>query len=79
MVIFKFANEYAAQDLQLDIVLNSVSKVRLVAYKSATRQTGTNMVVLSLQRGDRAWVTHYYGKGYWTQKVSLTTFSGFML
>ena len=78
-VFYVSANEYAAQNLQIEIVLNSVSKVRLVAYKSATYQTGTNMVVLSLHRGDRVWVTHYYGKGYWTTKVPLTTFTGFML
>lgn len=65
-VFYASANEYASQEIGLDITLNSVSKVRLVGYNSAAHQTGTNMVVLTLQRGGRVWVKHAFGKGYWT-------------
>ena len=78
-VFYVSANEYAAQNLGLDIVLNNVSKVRLFAPPPATHQTGTNMVVLTLEKGDQVWVKHSYGKGYWTHKVPLTTFTGFMI
>ena len=65
-VFYASANEYASQEIGLDITLKSVSKVRLVGYSSAAHQTGTNMVVLTFQRGDRVWVKHAFGKGYWT-------------
>lgn len=69
-VFYVSAVEYAAQNLYLDIVLNSVSKVEY--------QTGTNMAVLSLQKGDNVWVRYAGGKGYYSQSVSITTFSGFL-
>lgn len=78
--VFYFAAvEKKTQDLGLDIVLNSVSKVRLIGNNQAGFQTGTNMVVLTLKRQDRVWVKHSYGKGYHTHSVPLVTFSGFML
>lgn len=78
-VFYASAVEHNKQNLQLDIVLNSVPKVRLMGYLSAAYQTGTNMVVLPLKRGDKVWVRHSYGTGYWTHNVPLTTFSGFMI
>ena len=57
------ALKYSIQYLGLEIVLNGVSKVRMIGDNRAAYQTGTNMVVLSLYRGDRVWVTHHRGKG----------------
>ena len=74
-VFYASVNEYASQEIGLDITLKSVSKVRLVGYSSAAHQTGTNMVVLTFQRGDRVWVKHAFGKGYWTQNIPVTTFT----
>ena len=78
-VFYVSANEYSAQGLGLDIVLNNVPKARLLASNSASNQTGTNVVVLVLQKGDKVWVNHFHGKGFWTQTVSLTTFTGFRI
>lgn len=71
--------EYERQDLRLEIVLNNVSKVRTLAYSGTDYQTGTNMVVLSLREGDNVWVKHYYGRGYYSKSIPLTTFTGFMI
>ena len=57
------ALEYTIQYLWLEIVVNGVSKVRLIGGSSIAYHIGTNMVVLSLHRGDRVWVTHHRGKG----------------
>lgn len=78
-VFFVSAIENNKQDLGVDIVLNSVSKVRAIGNNSAGYQTGTNMVVLNLKKGDRVWVRHSYGKGYHTHSVPLTTFAGFLV
>ena len=78
-VFYVTAVEYSKQYLQVDIVLNSVSKVKLLGEDDAGYQTGTNMVVLNLQKGDNVWVKHQYGKGYWTQSVPATTFTGFLI
>nr|XP_034332672.1 uncharacterized protein LOC117691218 [Crassostrea gigas] len=78
-VFYVSAVEYSAQHLVIDIVLNSVSKVKALCDNSASYQTGTNMVVLELQKGDSVWVRHYGGKGYYTHSVPLTTFSGYLI
>lgn len=78
-VFYVSSVEYGSQYLKLDIVLNSVSKVRTMGHSSASYQTGTNMVVLNLQKGDAVWVKYYSGKGYYTESVPYTTFSGFLV
>ena len=78
-VFYVSALEYSNQYLQVDIVLNSVSKVKLVGDNQAAYQTGTNMVVLNLQKGDSVWVKHVSGKGYWSASVPATTFTGFLI
>uniref|UniRef100_K1R3L5 Caprin-2 n=1 Tax=Magallana gigas TaxID=29159 RepID=K1R3L5_MAGGI len=54
-VFYVSAVEYSKQYLRIDVVLNSVSKVRAIGVDSASYQTGTNMVVLELQKGDSVW------------------------
>ena len=78
-VFYVSALEYSKQYLQVDIVLNSVSKVKLVGDNEAAYQTGTNMVVLNLQKVDSVWVKHVSGKGYWSARVPATTFTGFLI
>ena len=78
-IFYVTAVEYNKQYLMVDIVLNSVSKVKLVGDNEAAYQTGTNMVVLNLQKGDSVWVTHVSGKGYWSASVPATTFTGFLI
>lgn len=78
-VFYVSAVEYGAQHLNIDIVLNSVSKVRAHGSSSASYQTGTNMVVLELQKGDSVWVRYASGKGYHSQSIPLTTFSGYLI
>ena len=72
-------NSYGSNRVYLDIVHNGVSKVRAMAYDSASYQTGTNMVVLVLNKGDSVWVKRQSGQGYHTGSVPITTFSGFLL
>ncbi|XP_078316992.1 uncharacterized protein LOC111103840 isoform X1 [Crassostrea virginica] len=78
-VFYVTAVEYSKQYLQVDIVQNSVSMVKLLGDDHADFQTGTNMVVLNLQKGDRVWVRHVSGKGYWSASVPATTFTGFLI
>uniref|UniRef100_A0A8W8JAC8 C1q domain-containing protein n=1 Tax=Magallana gigas TaxID=29159 RepID=A0A8W8JAC8_MAGGI len=71
--------------IYLDIVLNGFSKVRAMAWYdsgSSVRitQTGTNLVILHLQTGDRVWVKRHSGTGYASHyDTPVTTFSGFKL
>ena len=78
-VFYVTAVEYSKGDLYVDIVLNSVSKVRTIGDGNSAYQTGTNMVVLNLQKGDSVWVRRYTGKGYASASVPLTTFTGFLI
>ena len=64
--------------LSLEIVHDGVSKVRTFSTRLASYQTGTNLVVLELDRGDAVWVKRYGGQSY-LSSVPLTTFSGFLL
>ena len=50
------AVSYATDGLYLDIVHDGVSKVKTHSSSSASHQTGTNLVVLQLDRGDAVWV-----------------------
>nr|XP_022287172.1 myosin-11-like [Crassostrea virginica] len=73
------AVSFGSNYLSLDIVHDGVRKVRTYSSDTARYQTGTNLVVLELDRGDAVWVKRYYGQGYYTYSVPLTTFSGFIL
>ncbi|XP_078310878.1 uncharacterized protein LOC144618539 [Crassostrea virginica] len=73
------AVSYSDNYLNLVIVHDGVSKVRTYSHNSARYQTGTNLVVLELDRGDAVWVERYSGRGYTSVSVPLTTFSGFIL
>nr|XP_034334541.1 complement C1q-like protein 3 [Crassostrea gigas] len=70
--------------IYLDIVMNGSSKVRAMAWYDsgssiAIRQTGTNLVILHLQTGDRVWAKRSSGTGYHSDGAHITTFSGFKL
>ena len=70
---------YSTNYVFFDIVQNGMSKVRTYSDNSASYQTGTNMAVLVLEKGDSVWVKRYSGKSYYTDSVPTTTFSGFLL
>lgn len=65
--------------IYLDIVHNGSSKVRTQSYESASYMTGTNMAVLQLVKEDSVWISRHSGKGYYSEYVPITTFSGFLL
>ena len=65
--------------LSLDIVHDGDRKVRTMSDSNASYQTGTNLVVLELDRGDAVWVRRDSGGGYTSESVPFTTFSGFIL
>nr|XP_034334716.1 kinectin [Crassostrea gigas] len=70
--------------IYLNIVMNGSIKVRALAWYdsgSSVRilQTGTNLVILHLQAGDRVWVRRGGGTGYYSDSSHVTTFSGFKL
>ena len=73
------AVSFGSNSLFLDIVHDGVSKVRTYSSNSASWQTGTNLVVLELDRGDAVWVGRGGGQGHYSQSVPWTTFSGFIL
>ena len=78
-VFYVTAVEYIKQFLNVDIVLNSVSKVRTMGHNDAAYKTGTNMVILNLQKGDSVWVRYASGKGYYTSSVPIATFTGLLV
>ncbi|XP_061195822.1 complement C1q tumor necrosis factor-related protein 3-like isoform X2 [Saccostrea echinata] len=60
------------------LVLNGSTKVTTLANNSY--QAGPNLAVLRLQKGDRVWVKHWSGIGYFTNSdAPVTTFSGFLI
>uniref|UniRef100_K1S4X2 Uncharacterized protein n=1 Tax=Magallana gigas TaxID=29159 RepID=K1S4X2_MAGGI len=68
------------KNIHLDIVLNGSAKVRALAwYNSGSsisiEQTGTNLVILHLQTGDRVWAKRAGGTGYYSDGAHITTFS----
>ena len=73
------AVSYSNNGLSLDIVHDGVRKVTTYSTGHANYQTGTNLVVLELDRGDAVWVKRDGGRGYNSYSVPLTTFSGFIL
>lgn len=78
-VFFITVVAYGSQSVYTDIVHNSSRKVRTMSHNSASHQTGTNMAVLPLYKGDSVWVIHWSGAGYYAYDVPITTFSGFLL
>ena len=70
---------YESNLLSLSIVQDGVIKVLTWSTGNARDQTGTNLVVLELDRGDAVWVKCVSGRGYHTNSVPYTTFSGFIL
>ncbi|XP_065927337.1 putative uncharacterized protein MYH16 [Magallana gigas] len=72
------------KNIYVDIVLNGSAKVRALAWYNsgnsiAIHQTGTNLVILHLQTGDRVWVKRGGGTGYYSDSAHSTTFSGLKL
>ncbi|XP_078323733.1 uncharacterized protein LOC111103252 [Crassostrea virginica] len=81
-VFFVNVQGYSNQMIYVDIVLNGATKVRTSAYTVNTdyEDAGPNLAVLSLQTGDRVWVKHHLGQGYYTHSDGpITTFSGFLI
>ena len=78
-VFYVAAVEYEKQHLRLDILINNVKKVQLIGHHAADYQTGTNMVVQYLKKGENVWVAYHQGKGYYSESIPMTTFSGFMI
>lgn len=78
-VFFVTVNTNLKKYIYLDIVLNGSRKVRTMSHESASYQTGTNMAVFHLVKGDSVWVSRHRGNSYYTESVPISTFSGFLL
>lgn len=79
-VFFVAVNSYGSKIVYLNIVHNGLNIVQSMAYgSSASHQTGTNMAVVHVDKGDSVWVSRSSGTGYYTTAVPITTFSGFLL
>ena len=81
-VFFVNVQSYDTQNIWIDIVMNGATKVRTAAEASSSDHfdAGPNLAVLSLQTGDRVWVKHHSGNGYYTHSDGIiTTFSGFLI
>ncbi|XP_062612803.1 uncharacterized protein LOC134274547 [Saccostrea cucullata] len=80
-VFYVSAMEFSNHYLGVFIDKNGKHQVKLIGDSSAQFQTGTNMVILSLNRGDAVWVNHNSkgGVGYYSESIPVTTFSGFLI
>jgi hypothetical protein len=80
---------YSTNEIHVDITLNGYAQVTASAkggsgdddYDSYAYpyQTGSNMAIISLQRGDRVWIQYRSGTGYNSNSVPITTFTGFLI
>nr|XP_022295428.1 C1q-related factor-like [Crassostrea virginica] len=73
------AVEYRRNFLYWDIVVNNMSKVRLMGDNGGPFNTATNTVVLSLTKNDQVWVKRMRGTGYYSASVPLVTFTGYLI
>nr|XP_022294892.1 complement C1q-like protein 4 [Crassostrea virginica] len=81
-VFFVNVQSYSNNAIYVDIVLNGATKVRAMVDQGSQEynDAGPNLAVLSLQTGDRVWVKHHSGQGYYTDSNGpITTFSGFLI
>ncbi|XP_062576274.1 complement C1q and tumor necrosis factor-related protein 9A-like [Saccostrea cucullata] len=88
-VFYVSITSYSSNAISVDISLNGYSQVTARSnagsgsgYRSSfsySYQTGTNMAVLSLKRGDRVWIAYNSGTGYYSDYTQITTFSGFLI
>lgn len=85
-VFFTTVVSWDNHSINTDIVLNGNSKVRTFAESRGfstpnqyVYQTGTNLVVLQLQVGDRVWVRRSAGRGFIVHSTPMHTFSGYLL
>ncbi|XP_062598741.1 complement C1q-like protein 2 [Saccostrea cucullata] len=80
-VFFVSVQSYGTSYIKMEIVLNGESKVKTMAHDTNDKdyyETGVNLVVLRLNQGDKVWVKHYLGTGYYSNPIPITTFSGFL-
>lgn len=79
-VFFVNVQSYDSYHIYTYIVLNGTQKVRTMADggRYGYYETGANLVVLTLLKGDTVWVKHSLGHGYFSSGP-ITTFSGFLL
>ena len=85
-VFFTTVVSWDNHSINTDIVLNGNSQVRTFAESRGfstpnqkVYQTGTNLVVLQLQVGDRVWVRRSAGRGFIVHPTPIHTFSGYLL
>lgn len=85
-VFFTTVVSWGDESISTDIVLNGNSQVRTFAESRGflyseqnVYQTGTNLVSLQLQVGDRVWVRKYSGTGSIVLPIPMHTFSGYLL
>lgn len=78
-VFYVTITAYSSNTIYVDIVKNRSSSVRALAYGGTSHQTGTNMAVFSLRRGDKVWVKYHSGQGFYTDSTPITSFTGFMI
>uniref|UniRef100_K1Q0X8 Caprin-2 n=1 Tax=Magallana gigas TaxID=29159 RepID=K1Q0X8_MAGGI len=78
-VFYVTITAYSSNTIYVDIVKNRSSSVRALAYGGSSYQTGTNMAVFSLGRGDKVWVKQHSGQGFYTASTPITSFTGFMI
>eukprot|EP00105_Crassostrea_gigas_P014360 XP_011430983.1 PREDICTED: uncharacterized protein LOC105330775 [Crassostrea gigas] len=79
-VFFVNVQGYYTQNVYADIVQSGSTKVRTMAVSDSQDRydAGTNLAVLTLQKGERVWVRNHSGKGYYNDGP-ITTFSGFLI
>lgn len=85
-VFFTTVVSWGDESISTDIVLNGNSQVRTFAEsrefhypEQNVYQTGTNLVCLQLQVGDRVWVRKHSGTGSIVHPTPMHTFSAYLL
>ena len=81
-VFFVSAQGFNSDTLYVSIVHNGGSKVMTMSdgrRKKDFYDSGSNLVVLNLKKGDKVWTQCHSGSTYYSEGIAITTFSGFLV
>ncbi|XP_061176744.1 caprin-2-like [Saccostrea echinata] len=81
-VFYISAQGYSSDTLYVSIVHNGGAKVMTMSDGGRGKDfydSGSNLVTLNLQQGDRVWARCHSGSNYYSEGIPITTFSGFLV
>ncbi|XP_062574656.1 complement C1q-like protein 2 [Saccostrea cucullata] len=81
-VFYISAQGYSSDTLYVSILHNGGAKVMTMSDGGRRKDfydSGSNLLTLNLQQGDRVWAMCQSGSNYYSEGIPITTFSGFLV